>query len=174
MFVLWDNGMFDSPLLHPLNKHHQLMSVRWHTCDFVCIYVPWNIYLHPWCAFATKGLKTDRMGVCYQTFGFKTTLFLYEITCFSTTLLLLSFRADGLRTSFMICFYYLQSVAMVQASLISSLMWFLTLSLTPTFATSVRLVFCTTGAWMVSARDPKYLNLWTWALRWWLLWFDTA
>lgn len=104
MFVLWDNGMFDSPLLHPLNKHHQLMSVRWHTCDFVCIYVPWNIYLHPWCAFATKGLKTDRMGVCYQTFGFKTTLFLYKITCFSTTLLLLSFRADGLRTSFMICF----------------------------------------------------------------------
>lgn len=28
MFVLSDNGMFEGPLLHHLDKHHQLWSVR--------------------------------------------------------------------------------------------------------------------------------------------------
>lgn len=71
MFVLWDNGMFDSPLLHPLNKHHQLMSVRWHTCDFVCIYVPWNIYLHLGVHLPQKVWKPIEWGFATKHLGLK-------------------------------------------------------------------------------------------------------
>lgn len=108
---------------------HECQMTYMRFCVHICTL---KYLLAPWCAFATKGLKTDRIGVCYQTLGFKTTWLLYKITCFSTTLLLLTSRADGLRTSFMTCFYFLQSVAMAQVSLmvnrqflISFAMWFL-------------------------------------------------